>query len=125
MCERVYRCFLPDLTGFTRRALRRARLSTPLTKVLLKRPDRGQDFNPVIADYRLQGTAGSPSSTVTTAKTIIARLVSFGNKFPKHQASSQLAERVGFEPTIPGGITVFETVAFDHSATSPNLEIRG
>ncbi len=31
-----------------------------------------------------------------------------------------MAERAGFEPAIPGkGITVFETVAFNHSATSP------
>lgn len=28
-------------------------------------------------------------------------------------------EKGGFEPPIPEGITVFETVAFDHSATSP------
>ena len=31
-----------------------------------------------------------------------------------------MAERGGFEPPIPAkGITVFETAAFDHSATSP------
>jgi hypothetical protein len=34
-----------------------------------------------------------------------------------------MAERVGFEPTVGGcPTTVFETVAFDHSATSPVLE---
>ena len=33
-----------------------------------------------------------------------------------------MAERVGFEPTVPGnGTPVFETDAFSHSATSPNL----
>jgi hypothetical protein len=31
-----------------------------------------------------------------------------------------LAERVGFEPTVPEtGTKVFETVAFNHSAISP------
>ena len=32
-----------------------------------------------------------------------------------------MAERVGFEPTDPRGSTVFKTVAFDHSATSPEV----
>ena len=32
---------------------------------------------------------------------------------------SRSAERVGFEPTEPGGSTVFKTVSFDHSDTSP------
>ena len=31
-----------------------------------------------------------------------------------------MAERVGFEPTVPvTGTTAFEAAAFDHSATSP------
>ena len=30
-----------------------------------------------------------------------------------------MAERQGFEPWVPEGTTVFETAAFDHSATSP------
>ena len=33
-----------------------------------------------------------------------------------------LAEAVGFEPTMPCGITVFKTAAFNHSATPP-LEV--
>ena len=33
--------------------------------------------------------------------------------------ASNLAERVGFEPTIPEDIPVFETGAFVHSAISP------
>jgi hypothetical protein len=33
----------------------------------------------------------------------------------------RIAERGRFELPIPEGITVFETAAFDHSATSPNL----
>jgi hypothetical protein len=36
-------------------------------------------------------------------------------------AGSYQAEREGFEPSIPySGISVFETDAFNHSATSPN-----
>jgi hypothetical protein len=31
-----------------------------------------------------------------------------------------LAERVGFEPTIPKGIPLFESGAIVHSATSPS-----
>ena len=34
------------------------------------------------------------------------------------------AERVGFEPTIPFGMPVFKTGAFNHSATSPNNPFR-
>ena len=30
-----------------------------------------------------------------------------------------VAERVGFEPTLPCGTTVFETARFGHSRTSP------
>ena len=30
-----------------------------------------------------------------------------------------VAERVGFEPTVPCGTAVFKTAAIDHSATSP------
>ena len=31
-----------------------------------------------------------------------------------------VAEAVGFEPTMPFGITVFKTAAFNHSATPPH-----
>ena len=31
-----------------------------------------------------------------------------------------MAERVGFEPTVPRGTTVFKTVSFGHSDTSPD-----
>ena len=35
-----------------------------------------------------------------------------------------MAEREGFEPSIPTrSITIFETVAFDHSAISPLMDI--
>ncbi len=36
-----------------------------------------------------------------------------------------LAEGVGFEPTGPGGPTVFKTVAIDHSATPPRGVVAG
>ena len=32
-----------------------------------------------------------------------------------------LAERVGFEPTVPCGTLDFESSTFDHSATAPKL----
>ena len=34
--------------------------------------------------------------------------------------SGNLAEREGFEPPNPDGLTVFKTAAIDRSATSPN-----
>ena len=40
-----------------------------------------------------------------------------------HGFSSHLAERVGFEPTVPEGTAVFETAPFVHSGTSPGLLI--
>ena len=37
-----------------------------------------------------------------------------------HRSTKNInTERVGFEPTVPGGTTVFETVRFNHSRTSP------
>ena len=35
-----------------------------------------------------------------------------------------VAERQGFEPWIPEGITVFETAPIDHSGISPNRVAR-
>jgi hypothetical protein len=41
-------------------------------------------------------------------------------------ARAWLAERVGFEPTVPqGDTTVFETVPFNRSGTSPCLRTHG
>ncbi len=38
----------------------------------------------------------------------------------KNENNDLVAERVGFEPTVPvKGTTVFETAPFDHSGTSP------
>jgi hypothetical protein len=34
-----------------------------------------------------------------------------------------LAERVGFEPTVPCGTSVFKTDAIDHSTTSPDRSV--
>ena len=34
-----------------------------------------------------------------------------------------LAERVGFEPTVPCGTPDFESGTFDHSATSPQRPV--
>ena len=34
---------------------------------------------------------------------------------------NEMAEEVGFEPTVPCGTTVFKTAAFNHSAIPPQL----
>jgi hypothetical protein len=39
------------------------------------------------------------------------------------QFAMTMAERVGFEPTVPEGTTVFETAPFDHSGTSPAVSM--
>ena len=45
-------------------------------------------------------------------------MVPFGTFTPN--LSTKMAESEGFEPSIPTrSITIFETVAFDHSASSP------
>jgi hypothetical protein len=65
------------------------------------------------------GTSGFRSAVPT--------LETLKKKGPASAGSCQ-AEREGFEPSIPySGISVFETDAFDHSATSPywNLAYRG
>lgn len=36
---------------------------------------------------------------------------------------SGLAERVGFEPTVPFGTRLFESRTISHSDTSPNMQI--
>ncbi len=59
----TYRCFLPDLTGFMS-----FRCVGPNSQRHFYRPDftrysLGEEFNPAVADCRLQGTASSPSST--------------------------------------------------------------
>jgi hypothetical protein len=52
-----------------------------------------------------------------------AHLVSVGVGDPgvNDLCQFQRAERVGFEPTDPGGSAVFKTAAFVHSATAPML----
>jgi len=57
MRERAYRCFLPDLTGFTRRALRRARLSTPLSAAHFQTTRPRAGVQPRYSGLRVQGTA--------------------------------------------------------------------
>ena len=38
---------------------------------------------------------------------------------PREALKLLLAERVGFEPTVPCGTIDFESITFDHSDTSP------
>ena len=62
--ELVYRCFLPDLTGFTRQPLRRAQPSTPLTMAEPQETRPRAGIRPRYSGLRVQGTASSPSSTI-------------------------------------------------------------
>ena len=50
-----------------------------------------------------------------------ARFSAPNKKAAKNWLLSIIAEKERFELSIPEGITVFETAAFDHSATSPNV----
>ena len=60
-----YRCYLPVLTGFTKRSLRRTHtVNTTYPNTKQKKSSLGKEFDPTVADCRLQGTASSPSSTV-------------------------------------------------------------
>ena len=49
----------------------------------------------------------------------------FGKRKGPHEGALMLAERVGFEPTVPCGTPDFESGTFDHSATSPDPVHRG
>ena len=62
--ELTYRCFLPDLTGFVRRPLRRARPSTPLAPGEPQKTRPRAGIRPRYSGLRVQGTASSPSSTI-------------------------------------------------------------
>ncbi len=63
MRKSAYRCFLPDLTGFTG-----SHCAGPNLQRYPRQPDPKEErprisFNPAVADCGLQGTAISPSST--------------------------------------------------------------
>ena len=83
---------------------------------------RGRDSNPrsrFPGTRALQARPFNHSGTSPTAQVYGAR----GKKWPRHRPHS-LAERAGFEPAIPEmGIPVFETGAFNHSATSPGPKL--
>lgn len=59
----VYRCFLPDLTGFTSIYCARPNYQHYLTNADPTKCVLKLSINPATADCRLQGTATSPSST--------------------------------------------------------------
>ncbi len=59
----IYRCFLPDLTGFISSHCAGPNSPRHLYRAVFTIRCRRQEFNPAIADCRLQGTATSPSST--------------------------------------------------------------
>ncbi len=80
----AYRCFLPDLTGFTSSHCAGPNLHRRLCRPAPRRDGRMKGINPAVADCGLQGTATSPFST--------AKL--FGDPI-----LNLMAEGVGFEPT--------------------------
>lgn len=62
----VYRCFLPDLTGFTSIYCVRPNYQHHFTCADPTKHVLRPGVNPATADCRLQGTANSPSSTAYT-----------------------------------------------------------
>ncbi len=90
----AYRCFLPDLAGFTD-----VRCAGPDLRHRTAAPalrERASDgHRPRYSGLRVQGTATSPSST------------------------ANLAEGVGFEPTVPCGTHALQACQFNRSCTLP------
>jgi hypothetical protein len=80
----AYRCFLPDLTGFTSSHCAGPNLHRRPYRPAPKMDGRMKGINPAIADCGLQGTATSPFSTA---------------KLFTDQIFAKMAEGVGFEPT--------------------------
>ena len=93
----TYRCFLPDLTGFID-----FRCVGPDSQHHLYRPDPtvyglGEEFDPAVADCRLQGTANSPSSTENGGKSGIRTL---GRVAPTHAFQACSLSRSDISPQI-------------------------
>ena|GEM_PF-3639147 len=63
----AYRCFLPDLTGFTAARCTGPNHHSRLPEAGFTRHTLKKDVNPPIAGWRLQGTAIAPSSTASFA----------------------------------------------------------
>ena len=89
MRKSAYRCFLPDLTGFTG-----SHCAGPNLQRYPRQPDPKEErprisFNPAVADCGLQGTAISPSSTAKLQTSNLKRV----------SKDTDMAEGVGFEPT--------------------------
>jgi hypothetical protein len=60
----AYRCYLPVLTGLGSHSLRRTQTINAACQTRNKKTITSvREFDPAIADCRLQGTASSPSST--------------------------------------------------------------
>jgi len=59
----IYRCFLPDLTGFIKLHCVRPNRQHHLSRPDPKRNNPQHGIDPAIAGCRLQGTATTPSST--------------------------------------------------------------
>jgi hypothetical protein len=106
----TYRCFLPDLTGFvgSRRAGPNLHCRSAMLVSIRPQPQRG--IRPRYSGLRVQGTASSPSSTTVYDST-------------SQSARCQMAERVGFEPTVHCCTHDFHSCRFGRSRTSPGSTI--
>ena len=62
----IYRCFLPDLTGFMGLCRAGPESSTPLARGRLGSDGPGEGIQPRCSGLRVQGTASSPPSTTTS-----------------------------------------------------------
>src|SRR5918993_3288659 len=92
---------IPDISACGWRWSARAASRPPRRR---RRPVRANGTEPPDAN-------GGPNRTVTPGQAVCSGTVT--------DRLNPCAERVGFEPTDPGGSAVFKTAAFVHSATAP------
>ena len=100
--ELIYRCFLPDLTGFEKPFLHRPRDGERGIRTL-GTISGTHDFQSCTFDH------SDISPKIRNAFTV--------QSFLRHKT-----ERGGFEPPVPCGTTVFETARFDRSRISPKIK---
>ena len=99
--ELIYRCFLPDLTGFEKPSLHRSRYGERGIRTL----------------GTLSGTHDFQSCTFDHSDISPKQIKQAMQE--KSILRLQKTERGGFEPPVPCGTTVFETARFDRSRISP------
>ena len=104
----AYRCFLPDLTGFTGFHCVGPKYQHHLLRPASQTRSLRQEFNPAKADCRLQGTAISPSSTANPK-----------DKFIKFSGGERGIRTPDTVPRIPA----FQASSLSHSDISPYANI--